>query len=227
MDAEPFGLRPVQRRAKKKKEKAAMYKILLASLVLVPVESWVCTDTCPGFVEDDCRCHDAGAWAMWVCTKKAGVSQTQPWFCSQPSCQCNQLATTSTLAHHAGSGNSSAVRAVPATTPPLVKAPTTDPPCGTACDGAIALAAAAQPSNAAPKVATDAIIVESSDLNHVQRAFLASSPHLRQPVQSPAAVLLGITVFAALVSFVSFCRGNRSQQQEAQSYLGTMRESQE
>jgi hypothetical protein len=205
-----------------------MYKILLASLVLVPVvESWVCTETCPGFVEDDCRCHDSGAWAMWVCTKKAGVSQAQPWFCSQPSCQCNQLETTSTLAHHAGSGNSSAVRAVPATTPPLVKAPTTDPPCGTACDGAIALSGAAQPSNAAPKVATDAITVESSNLNHLQRAFLASSPHLRQPVQRPAAVLLGISVFAAMVSFVSFCRGSRSQQQEAQSYLGTMRESQE
>jgi len=205
-----------------------MYKILLASLVLVPVvESWVCTETCPGFVEDDCRCHDSGAWAMWVCTKKAGVSQAQPWFCSQPSCQCNQLETTSTLAHHAGSGNSSAVRAVPATTPPLAKAPTTDPPCGTACDGAIALSGAAQPSNAAPKVATDAITVESSNLNHLQRAFLASSPHLRQPVQRPAAVLLGISVFAAMVSFVSFCRGSRSQQQEAQSYLGTMRESQE
>jgi len=198
---------------------------LLASLVLVPVvESWVCTELCTGFVEEDCRCHDAGEWAMWICSKKAGVSQSNPWFCSQPSCQCNQLETTSTLAHHAGSGNSSAARAVPATTPPLVKAPTT--PCGTACDGAIALAAA-QPSNAAPKVATDAIIVESSNLNHVQRGFLESSPHLRQPVHSLAAVLLGITVFAAMVSFVSFCRGNRSQQPEAQSYLGTMRESQE
>jgi len=204
-----------------------MCRILLASLVLVPVvESWVCTVTCPGFVEDDCRCHDAGEWAMWVCTKKAGVSQAQPWFCSQPSCQCNQLETTSTLAHHAGSGNSSAIRAVPATTPPLVKAPT-DPPCGTACGGPAALAAAAQPSNAAPKVTTDAIIVESSNLKHVQRAFLESSPHLRQPVHSPAAVLSGITIFAAMVSFVSFCRGNRSQQPEAQSYLGTMRESQE
>jgi len=205
-----------------------MYKTLLASLVLVPVvESWVCTELCTGFVEEDCRCHDAGEWAMWICSKKAGVSQSNPWFCSQPSCQCNQLETTSTLAHHAGSGNSSAARAVPATTPPLVKAPTTDPPCGTACDGAIALAAA-QPSNAAPKVATDAIIVESSNLNHVQRGFLESSPHLRQPVRSPAAVLLGITVFAAaMVSFVSFCRGNRSQQPVAPSYLGTMRESQE
>jgi len=204
-----------------------MYKTLLASLVLVPlVESWVCTELCTGFVEEDCRCHDAGEWAMWICSKKAGVSQTNPWFCSQPSCQCNQLETTSTLAHHAGSGNSSAILAVPATTPLLVKAPPTNPPCGTACDGAMALPAV-QPSNAAPKVATDAIIVESSNLNHVQRGFLESPPHLRQHVHSLAAVLLGITVFAAMVSFVSFCRGNRSQQPEAQSYLGAVCESQE
>jgi len=204
-----------------------MCKTLLASFMLVPVvESWVCTELCTGFVEEDCRCHDAGEWAMWICSKKAGVSQTNPWFCSQPSCQCNQLETTSTLAHHAGSGNSSASRAVPATTPPLGKVSPTDAPCGTACDGAMALAAV-QPSNAAPKVATDAIIVESSDLNHVQHGFLESSPQLRQRVLSLAAVLVGITVFAAMVSFVSFCRGNRSQQPEAQSYLGRMRESQE
>jgi len=204
-----------------------MYKTLLASLVLFPaVESWVCTELCTGFVEEDCQCHDAGDWAMWICSKKAGASQTNPWFCSQPSCQCNQLETTSTLAHHAGSSNSSAIGAALATTPLLVKAPTTDPPCGTACDGAITLAAA-QPSTAVPNVATDAIIVESSNLNHVQRGFLESSSHVRQPVHSPAAILLGITVFAAMVSFVSFCRGNRSQQPEAQSYLGTMRESQE
>lgn len=204
-----------------------MYRILLASFVLAPVvESWVCAVTCPGFMEDDCRCHDAGAWAMWICTKKAGVSQAQPWFCSQPSCQCDQLATTSTLAHHASSGNSSTIQAALATTPQSEKAPT-NPPCGTACGGPGALAAAAQPSKAATKIATDSIIVESSNLKPVQRAFLESSPHLRQPVHSLAAVLLGITVLAAMVSFVSFRRANRSQQPEAQIYLGTSRASQE
>lgn len=229
-----------------------MCRILLASFLLVPVvESWECTVTCPGFVEDDCRCHDAGSWAMWICTKKVGVAQAQPWFCSQPSCQCNQLETTSTLAHNAGSGNASATRAVPATTVPPVQVPGA-PPCGTACGApgslaasptpvgaprfpatpappavAAAAAAAAPPSKAAPKEAAEAIIVESSDLKHVQRAFLESSPHLRQPVHSPAAILLGITVFAAMVSLVSFCRGNRSQQAEAEHVLGTIRESQE
>jgi hypothetical protein len=69
--------------------------------------------------------------------------------------------------------------------------------------------------------------VESSNLKPVQRAFLESSPHLRQSVHSLAAVLLGITVFAAMVSFVSFRRANRSQQPEAQIYLGTSRASQE
>jgi len=224
---------------------------ILASFVLVPmVESWVCTVTCPSFVEDDCRCHDAGSWAMWVCTKKAGVAQAQPWFCSQPSCQCNRLETTSTLAHLTGSGNASATPAVPATTAPPVQAQAPGaPPCGTPCGAPAALAAlpgparaprlpatpvtpavaaaAAAASKAAPKEAAAAIIVESSDLQHVQRAFLESSPRLRQPVRSPAAVLLGITVFAAMVSLVSFCRGNRSQQAEAHHVIGTMRESEE
>jgi len=110
------------------------------------------------------------------------------------------------ISDHKGSGNSSAIQAT--------KRPD-------------AYEAAASPSNAIPKEATDAIYVDSSNLKHMQRAFLESSPHLRQPMPSPAAVLLGITVFSTMVSFVSLCRGNRSRQPEAHSYLGTARESQE
>merc|ERR1712008_124640 len=123
------------------------------------------------------------------------------------------------------------------------------PPCGTPCGAPSAIAAlptpaaapgppksaaqwtdsaaaAAAPPSTAAKEDKTAIIVEHSDLKHVQRSFLEASPRLRQPVHSPIAILLGISVFGAVMSLVSFCRGNRSQQAEAQG-LGTMRESQE
>jgi len=228
-----------------------MCRILLTSFVLVPLaESWVCTVTCPGFLEDDCRCHDAGEWAMWICTKKLGVSQVQPWFCSQPSCQCNSLNVTKEATRHAGSSNASTTKAVPTATAAFARAEAA-PPCGIPCgapaaigalptpatapglptsatqrtDSAAAAGAAAPPSTAAKEDKT-AIIVESSDLKHVQRSFLEASPRLRQPVHNPIAILLGISVFGAVMSLVSFCRGNRSQQAEAQG-LGAMRESQE
>jgi len=185
---------------------------------------------------------------MWICTKKLGVSQAQPWFCSQPSCQCNSLNGTRKAVHHAESSNASTTQSVPTATAAFAKA-TAVPPCGTPCGAPApiealptraaalglppratrwtdsAAGAAAPPSTAAEEDET-AIVVEGSDLKHVQRAFLEASPHLRRPVHSPMVILLGISVFGAVMSLVSFCRGNRSQQAEAQG-LGTMRESQE
>jgi len=48
-----------------------------------------CTQLCPGFLPEDCSCTDAGDWAMWVCTSRQGVFQSQAYFCSQPTCGCN------------------------------------------------------------------------------------------------------------------------------------------
>merc|ERR1712204_69754 len=150
---------------------------------------------------------------------------------------------------HAGRSNASTTKAVPTATAAFERAAAA-PPCGTPCGAPSAIAAlptpaaapglptsatqwtdsgaaagvAAPPSTAAKEDKT-AIIVEHSDLKHVQRSFLEASPRLRQPVHSPIAILLGISVLGVVMSLVSFCRGNISQQAEAQC-LGTMRESQ-
>mmetsp|Transcript_49161 Transcript_49161/g.95033 ORF Transcript_49161/g.95033 Transcript_49161/m.95033 type:complete len:96 (+) Transcript_49161:54-341(+) len=53
-----------------------------------------CTKVCKahGFEDGDCKCHtdSAQGWSMWICSKKGGVPQSKPWFCSQPTCGCNQ-----------------------------------------------------------------------------------------------------------------------------------------
>mmetsp|Transcript_116695 Transcript_116695/g.362576 ORF Transcript_116695/g.362576 Transcript_116695/m.362576 type:complete len:242 (-) Transcript_116695:17-742(-) len=48
----------------------------------------VCSSS--GFVKGDCTCQNTGSWSMWVCSKRGGVPQDSPWFCSQPDCRCNQ-----------------------------------------------------------------------------------------------------------------------------------------
>merc|ERR1712188_175671 len=49
-----------------------------------------CDHLCPGFVDGDCTCNDHGQWAMWICKKKGGQPVGKPYFCSQPTCNCNQ-----------------------------------------------------------------------------------------------------------------------------------------
>mmetsp|Transcript_79609 Transcript_79609/g.153884 ORF Transcript_79609/g.153884 Transcript_79609/m.153884 type:complete len:333 (-) Transcript_79609:347-1345(-) len=332
-----------------------MYSFLLALSVVAPVvDSAVCTALCSGFVQGDCRCHDAGPWAMWICTRKGGVVQAQPWFCSQPTCGCNGGSNPSTPATHAGKANASAiqaevagaslapqaaVQASPAPVPqvavsvPVVRAEAaraaSPTPGGTPQLPAITapptIAATASPTKAAPQAPrqpdtnimrgvgqlrqsskgrlpagvrfpcaplptpshrflvhecawvdpgspclvhcnasagwhgasaifwcparnTDAsqmavawatwpnctrsmkkgsTHLNSFDLKHVQRSFLESSLHLRQPMHSPTAVLLGVAVFAAMVSLISLCRSSKSQQTEAQHFLCTTLENQE
>jgi len=110
-----------------------MYRLLLASLVLVHVvDAASCTVPCLGFIKGDCRCHDAGPWAMWICTQKAGLPQVQPWFCSQPMCGCNGGGTAAvaptgsntTSPTPAGTVGTTAAVGAPATSPTTPATPT-------------------------------------------------------------------------------------------------------
>jgi len=323
------------------------------------VDSAICTVPCPGFVQGDCLCHDAGPWAMWICMKKDGAFQAQPWFCSQPTCGCNGGGNPSTSAAHAGNANASVTQArvagrasptpaetsqvvatFPASTTPPEKAAATPPcsaqsaptasqtPAGTpqppATSAPPTVTTAISLTKAAPKAAavttettrdvaqrrqygkvhlpeglripcaplptpshrflvhacawvdpgtpclvqcnasagwhgaasifwcpagnadgsqmavpwttwpnctqsidSGSVHVKSSGFKHVQRSFLESSSHLRQRVHSSTAVLLGVAVFVAMVSLLSLCWRSRSQQAEAQHFLGTTLENQE
>jgi len=348
-----------------------MYRLLLASWVLAPVvDSAVCAVPCPGFVQGDCRCHDAGPWAMWICTRKGGALQAQPWFCSQPTCQCNGGGSRNAAVVHrdkarvAGVGLPQAIAShtpplvaatVPATTAPLITANSVSPPsatvpattaplgkaattlpCGAPAAPTVSSTqlsattvppthAASVPTREAPKkvaAASDMAItsghrrqhgkvrgappglrlpcaplptpshrfivhacawvdpatpclvqcnasagwhgaaaifwcpagnrdasqmaipwttwpncsrlknagsarVHRSGLQHVQRSFLESSPHLRQPLRSPIAALSGIAVAAAMVFFLTAWRRKRFQQAEAQHFLGAELENEE
>jgi len=329
--------------------KAAMYRLLLALSVLVPVaDTAICAVPCPGFIDGDCQCHDAGPWAMWICTKKDGLLQEQPWFCSQPTCGCNGGGTTTAAPTHApgaitrtgapraSPADSSAASSVSATTPqvsatfpatlaaPLVAfaAPQARIPTGPreaaaatkittevtkkqtiteilaaggkigwpGFNGSVRLPATLRFACAPIRPPSDRFVVDacaeidpgtlcevrcsasvgwhgqatifvcppgnknvsqtavpvpngswpnctqsknsggarvnSSGLNS-QRAFLETSPLLKRHVHAPTIALLGIVVFACMLSIVSLRRRNRLQQAEAQHFFGTKLEPQE